>query len=85
LQSDIATAVAVGMKKFQKYCTFMDATDSYYAAIILDPRIKGALLEEQVAEDVPLIMNAKKRIYMICILLNLCWNRIPSSCRNHLI
>ncbi|KAK9385983.1 hypothetical protein V1515DRAFT_622938 [Lipomyces mesembrius] len=35
----IARAVTEGMKKFQKYYTFMDVSDTYYTALILDPKI----------------------------------------------
>ncbi|KAK9333651.1 hypothetical protein V1520DRAFT_351781 [Lipomyces starkeyi] len=33
-----------GMKKYEKYYTFMDDSDTYYTALILDPRVKGDLL-----------------------------------------
>ncbi|KAK9373714.1 uncharacterized protein V1513DRAFT_448435 [Lipomyces chichibuensis] len=40
-----------GMKKFQKSYTFMDASDTYYTAVILDPRIKRDLLMDELEEE----------------------------------
>ncbi|KAK9311144.1 hypothetical protein V1524DRAFT_77573 [Lipomyces starkeyi] len=39
------------MRKYKKYYTFMDATDTYYTALILDPRVKGDLILEELQED----------------------------------
>ncbi|KAJ6168129.1 hypothetical protein N7497_000972 [Penicillium chrysogenum] len=46
LTEDIASAVGGSIKKYIKYYTFMDASDLYYTALVLDPRVKGALLNE---------------------------------------
>ena len=51
LGDDIPEAVSVGMRKFEKYYRFMDESDTYYAALILDPRVKGKLLKEELQED----------------------------------
>ena len=37
---DIANAVRVGIKKYQKYYDFMDNSEAYYTALILDPQVK---------------------------------------------
>ncbi|KAK9490615.1 hypothetical protein V1508DRAFT_399702 [Lipomyces doorenjongii] len=47
----IARAVTEGMKKFQKYYTFMDASDTYYTALILDPRVQGDLLIDELEDE----------------------------------
>ncbi|KAK9489764.1 hypothetical protein V1508DRAFT_426994 [Lipomyces doorenjongii] len=39
------------MNKFQKYYTFMDASDTYYTALILDPRVKGDLLTNELEDE----------------------------------
>ncbi|KAF1812680.1 hypothetical protein P152DRAFT_369770, partial [Eremomyces bilateralis CBS 781.70] len=44
LDRDIAQAIKEGMKKYEKYYTFMDESDTYYTALILDPRVKGDLI-----------------------------------------
>jgi hypothetical protein len=44
LDPDIASAMKEGMKKYKKYYTFMDESDTYYTALILDPRVKGDLI-----------------------------------------
>lgn len=44
LDEDIASAVRESIKKYMKYYTFMDVSDIYYTALILDPRVKGDLL-----------------------------------------
>jgi hypothetical protein len=41
LDPDIVTAVKEGMKKYEKYYTFMDESDTHYTATVLDPRAKG--------------------------------------------
>ena len=44
LDNDIAAVLHQGLVKYQKYYTFMDSTDVYYTILILDPRVKGDLL-----------------------------------------
>lgn len=44
LDYDIASAMKEGMKKYKKYYTFMDESDTYYTSVILDPRVKGDLI-----------------------------------------
>ena len=51
LDEDISLAVKEGMKKYKKYYTFMDASDTYYTALILDPRVKGDLLLEELEDE----------------------------------
>ncbi|KAI1828929.1 hypothetical protein CBS147337_10262 [Penicillium roqueforti] len=51
LAEDIARAVVGSIKKYMKYYTFMDASDLYYTALVLDPRVKGALLLNELGEE----------------------------------
>jgi hypothetical protein len=44
LDQDIAAAVKGGMKKYEKYYSIMDDCDTYYTALVLDPRVKGELI-----------------------------------------
>lgn len=44
IDEDIASAVRESINKYMKYYTFMDISDIYYTALILDPRVKGDLL-----------------------------------------
>jgi hypothetical protein len=39
------------MKKYKKYYTFMDESDTYYTALTLDPRVKGDLILEELQDD----------------------------------
>ncbi|KAK9327637.1 hypothetical protein V1520DRAFT_374075 [Lipomyces starkeyi] len=40
VDEDIALAISDDMKKYEKYYTFMDESDTYYTALILDRRVK---------------------------------------------
>jgi hypothetical protein len=44
LDRDIIAAVKEGMKKYEKYYSIMDDCDTYYTALVLDPRVKGELI-----------------------------------------
>jgi hypothetical protein len=44
IDEDIASAVRQSIKKYIKYYTFIDVSDTYYTTLILDPRVKGDLL-----------------------------------------
>jgi hypothetical protein len=44
LDPDIASAIKQGLKKYKKYYTFMDDSEIYYTALVLDPRVKGDLI-----------------------------------------
>ena len=52
LDRDMIQAVRRGMAKFRKYYRRMDANDTYYAALILDPRVKGELLKKNLSDEV---------------------------------
>jgi hypothetical protein len=41
LDGDMIAAVKEGMKKYKKYYPIMDDCDTYYTALVLDPRVKG--------------------------------------------
>jgi hypothetical protein len=51
LDQDLALAVKEGMKKYEKYYTFMDESDTYYTALVLDPRVKGGLILDELQGD----------------------------------
>ncbi|KAJ5082309.1 hypothetical protein N7532_011352 [Penicillium argentinense] len=44
LDRDIIAAVKEGMKKYKKYYSIMDDCDTYYTALVLDPRVKGEMV-----------------------------------------
>lgn len=44
LDRDIIAAVKEGMKKYEKYYYIMDGCDTYYTALVLDPRVKGEMI-----------------------------------------
>ncbi|KAK9319235.1 hypothetical protein V1517DRAFT_266662 [Lipomyces orientalis] len=51
IDMDVALAVKTGMKKYKKYYSFMDEIDTYYRALVLDPRVKGDLIRQELRED----------------------------------
>jgi hypothetical protein len=51
LDQDIGLAVEEGMKKYEKYYSFIDESDTYYTALILDPWVKGDLILTELQED----------------------------------
>ncbi|KAK9310863.1 hypothetical protein V1524DRAFT_412297, partial [Lipomyces starkeyi] len=51
IDKDIAAAVKNGLRKYKKYYTFIDAMDTYYPALILDPRVKGGLILQELRDD----------------------------------
>ncbi|KAJ5894613.1 hypothetical protein N7495_006304 [Penicillium taxi] len=53
LPRDIAGAVENSIQKYKKYYYYMDATDLYYIALLLDPRIKGSLLKKHLLPNEP--------------------------------
>ncbi|KAN0070984.1 Ribonuclease H-like domain containing protein [Elaphomyces granulatus] len=50
LDLDLVAAVKQGLKKYQKYYTFMDESDIYYTTTVLDPRIKGDLILKELSD-----------------------------------
>lgn len=57
-QDVIVEATKAGMLKFQKYYSFMDKSNTYYTAAILDPRFKHTLLKKKLdKEDYELIVG----------------------------
>jgi hypothetical protein len=61
---DIANAMRAGMKKYQKYYNFMDNSDAYYTALILDPQVKGDLILHEIEdqEAAQMIIQATRRM-----------------------
>ncbi len=62
LNKDIATAVSLSLQRYQKYYDFMDSLDVYYIALILDPRYKTRLLEQELGDDANLIIQHIKEV-----------------------
>ena len=48
---DIANAMRVGMKKYQKYYNFMDNSEAYYTSLILDPQVKCDLILHEIEDQ----------------------------------
>lgn len=48
---DIANAIRSGMKKYQKYYDFMDNSEAYYTALMLDPQLKGDLILHEMVQQ----------------------------------
>ena len=44
LDRDIIAAVKEGIKKYEKYYSIMDDCDTYYTALVLDPRVLGEIV-----------------------------------------
>jgi hypothetical protein len=51
LNDDIMTAINKGMKKYKKYYNFIDKTDTYYLALMLDPWFKLDLILKELEAD----------------------------------
>lgn len=51
LDNDIVAAIDQGLQKYRKYYAYMDQTDAYYTALLLDPRVKGDLLRRELDEE----------------------------------
>ncbi|KAF1808085.1 hypothetical protein P152DRAFT_406142, partial [Eremomyces bilateralis CBS 781.70] len=51
LNRDITQAIKEGIKKYEKYYTFIDELDTYYTTLILDPRVKGDLILNKLEEN----------------------------------
>ncbi|KAK9481732.1 hypothetical protein V1527DRAFT_455730 [Lipomyces starkeyi] len=51
IDMDIALAVQDEMRKYEKYYSFMDESDTFYIALLLDPRVKGDLIRQELSED----------------------------------
>lgn len=50
LDRDIVAAIKKGLQKYEKYYTFMDESDAYYVATVLDPRVKGDLILRELSD-----------------------------------
>jgi hypothetical protein len=48
---DISIAAESAIDKYQKYYSFMDDSSTYYAATVLDPRVKTHLLEHELSKS----------------------------------
>jgi hypothetical protein len=51
LDRDIIAAVKEGMKKYEKYYSIMDDCDTYYTALVLDPRVKGEMVLRELQDS----------------------------------
>jgi hypothetical protein len=50
LDLNIASAIKKGLKKYKKYYTFMDDSEIYYTALVLDPQVKGDLILQELED-----------------------------------
>lgn len=51
IQDGVSKAIALGLKKYEKYYTFMDEQNTHYIAALLDPRIKCKLLQRELDQE----------------------------------
>lgn len=51
MTEDIANCVGGSIKKYIKYYNLVDASDLYYTALVLDPRVKGNILLNELDEE----------------------------------
>jgi hypothetical protein len=47
IDESIRVAVCAGHEKYKKYYAFVDTMNVYYIAMILDPRVKCELLNQE--------------------------------------
>ena len=57
LNQDIAYAVSMSLKKYQKYYDFMNEVDAYYIAQLLDLHFKFQLLQQELPDNAKDIVN----------------------------
>ncbi len=70
LNINISLAVSAGMKKYRKYYDFIDTQNTYYIALVFDPRFKTLLLEKQLDEiAVSIVIASIKELLYIQYLL----------------
>ena len=62
LYKDIATAVDSALKTYSKYYNFIDSLDIYYIVLILNPRYKTRLLEQELGDNANLIVQNIKEV-----------------------
>ncbi len=62
LHKDIAKAVSSALKKYSKYYDLMDGLDIYYIALLLNPRYKTRLLEQELKDDANSIIQHVKEV-----------------------
>src|SRR6267378_1628985 len=65
LHEDISGAVNSALDRYSKYYDYMDGQDIYYIALILNPRYKTHLLEEDLgnAAAKPIIQQIKEILH----------------------
>jgi len=56
LGNDIANAVQSSLALYSKYYSFMDGLDLYYIALILNPRYKTKLLEQELDSEATILV-----------------------------
>jgi Vesicle coat complex COPII, subunit SEC24/subunit SFB2/subunit SFB3 len=62
LHKDIVKAVKSSLERYKKYYDLMDSLDIYYIALILNPRYKTKLLEQELGEASNLIIQHIKDV-----------------------
>lgn len=51
LDRDVIAAVKEGRKKYEKYYSIMDGCDTSYTALVLDPRVKGEMVLQELQDS----------------------------------
>ena len=62
LHNHIAITVASALQKYSKYYNLMDGLDIYYIALLLNPRYKTRLLEQELEDDAQSIIQHIKEV-----------------------
>ena len=62
LHNDIASSVTLALKKYSKYYDLMDRLDIYYIALLLNPRYKTRLLEQELDDGAESIIQHVKEV-----------------------
>ena len=62
LHEDIADAVNSALDRYTKYYDFMDGQDIYYIALILNPRYKTRLLEQELGDSAEAVIQHIKEV-----------------------
>ena len=62
LYKDIANAVSLALTRYSKYYDFIDRLDIYYITLILNPRYKTRLIEQELKDDSTSIIEHIKEV-----------------------
>src|SRR6516162_410984 len=62
LHEDVAEAIGSTLEKYSKYYDLMDGLDLYYIALLLNPRYKTRLLEQELKDNASSIIQHIKDV-----------------------